>query len=285
MKKWALIIDVARCINCQNCVLATEDEHSDPGASEGGGTDRARGADWIRIERRTRGNDSMLDVTYVPRTCNHCENAPCVAASRGAIYKRSDGIVVIDPVKSRGRRDLLESCPYGAISWNDEKQLPEKWSFDSHLLDSGWRQPRCSQACPTGAMQALRMEDSELEQTQQREGLEELRPELGTRPRVLYRNLHKVTRAFLGGTVTRRLADDTLENVARAHVELAIAGQAIRSCATDAFGDFKFDDLRSGAAWSIRVSHSEHGSAAVGGVLSESRYLGTLVLASELVGS
>ena len=47
--------------------------------------------------------------------CNHCDDAPCVRAGGGAIRKRDDGIVVIDPVAARGRRDLIDSCPYGAI--------------------------------------------------------------------------------------------------------------------------------------------------------------------------
>lgn len=131
----------------------------------------------------------------------------------------------------------------------------------------------------------MRLEESELREIQQQEGLEEIRPELRSRPRVLYRNLHRATGCFLGGTVTRRLADDTLENVARARVELFVSGQTPRSCATDEFGDFKFDDLRGGTPWSLRVSHPQHGQTAADGVLAESRYLGTLLLGPELVGS
>jgi Fe-S-cluster-containing dehydrogenase component len=285
LKKWALIIDVARCTNCQNCVLATQDEHSDFDAAGRRSSDSGPGADWIRIERRTRGNDAMVDVTYVPKTCNHCENAPCVAAGKGAIRARPDGIVVIDPVKARNRRDLVDSCPYGVISWNEDKQLPQKWSFDADLIDSGWSQPRCTQACPTGAMRSVRLTEPEFEDLKRRDRLEELRPELQTRSRVVYQNLLKATRAFLGGTVTRRLADSSLDNVTEARVELTIPGEAPFNCVTDHFGDFKFDGLNSGAAWTLRVSHPEHGLAAAAGVLSESRYLGALVLDPELVRS
>jgi Fe-S-cluster-containing hydrogenase component 2 len=223
----------------------------------------------------------MVDVTYVPKTCNHCENAPCVrAAADGAIYQRADGIVVIDPVKSRDRRDLVESCPYGAISWNEERRVPEKWSFDAHLLDSGWPQPRCVQACPTGAMRSLCLTDDEFQQLQSRDGLEELKPELQTRPRVLYQHLHKATRLFLGGTVTRRLAAGGLDNVPQARVELILHGAPAATRATDSFGDFKFDDLAAGeVSWSVRVSHPQYGVATASGTLSESRYIGSLLLA------
>jgi Fe-S-cluster-containing dehydrogenase component len=238
------------------------------------------GSDWISIERRTRGNDSMVDVTYVPRTCNHCDNAPCVRAAGGAIYQRPDGIVIIDPVKSRGRRDLVESCPYGVISWNAEAQVPQKWSFDAHLIDSGWPQPRCVQACPTGAMRSFRLTDEELQELRSRNGLEELRPDLQPRPRVLYQNLHKATRFFLGGTVTRRLADGGIDNVSQARVELVLAGAPSTGCLSDSFGDFKFDDLAAiEACWTVRVSHPQYGVASAQGTLSESRYIGSLLLA------
>ena len=270
VKKWALIVDVAKCTNCQNCVLATQDEHS------------AAAADWIRIERRTRGNNSMVDVTYVPQMCNHCDDAPCVrAAGNAAIHQRPDGIVVIDPVKSHKRRDLLDACPYGVISWNEQAELPQKWSFDAHLLDRGWMRPRCEQACPTGAMQSMRLTDDELQKLRAAEGLEELRPDLHTRPRVLYRNLRRTNRLFLGGTVIRRLAGGMLENVAQARVELAVVGEPPLTCLTDAFGDFKFDDLApSASAWSVQILHPEHGHARATGLLSDSCYLGTLELAT-----
>mgnify|MGYP006171339505 CR=1 FL=1 len=50
------------------------------------------------------------------------------------VAQTADGIVIIDPVKSKGRKDLVESCPHGQIWWNEELQLPQKWIFDAHLL-------------------------------------------------------------------------------------------------------------------------------------------------------
>jgi hypothetical protein len=129
-------------------------------------------------------------------------------------------------------------------------------------------------------MRSLRLTDEELQELRSRNGLEELRPDLQTRPRVLYQNLHKATRFFLGGTVTRRLADGGIDNVSQARVELVLAGAPPGSCLTDSFGDFKFDDLAATeASWTVRVSHPQYGVASARGTLSESRYIGSLLLA------
>ena len=89
MKKWMMIVDVAKCNNCQNCVMAAKDEYVGndfPGYSV---AQPSKGHEWITVDRHIRGDGSMVDVTYVPRMCNHCDNAPCVAASGGAILKRA----------------------------------------------------------------------------------------------------------------------------------------------------------------------------------------------------
>src|SRR5271166_6333543 len=222
----------------------------------------------------------MVDVAHVPTTCNHCDEAPCIAAAQGGeIYKRADGIVIVDPQKARGRRDLVSTCPYGAIWWNEELQLPQKWIFDAHLLDQGWKMPRCVQACPTGAMRAFNVEDEAMQEIVKRDGLETLRPELGTRPRVYYRNLYRYSKCFIGGSViaNRGGAVDCLEG---ARVRLLQGSKQIAETKTDCFGDFKFDRLEtSSGTYSIEISHPEFSLARLDAVLGEqSNYLGEIRL-------
>lgn len=281
MRKRALIVDVAKCINCNNCVLASKDEHVGnefPGYSA---PQPAQGESWIHIERHTRGSGSMLDVTYVPTMCNHCDDAPCIRAARdGAIQKRDDGVVIIDPKKARGRRELVKACPYGAISWNEAEQLPQLWTFDAHLLDQGWKAPRCVQACPTGALESIVATDAELAARVIRDGLEELRPELQTKPRVLYRNLARIRSGFIGGNIAGHV-DGTLENIEGAHVSLSLDGGATYETRTDAFGDFKIDGLRlAGVDFLLMVRHEPQGEVERRGTLKESAHLGTLELLS-----
>ena len=156
MKKWNMVIDVAECTNCNLCTLAAMDEYVDnewPGYSA---PMPKHGHKWINILQKERGQAPMVDVAYVPTMCNHCDDAPCVAKGSGAVRKRDDGIVLIDPDKAKDRKDLVDACPYGHIWWNEELKIPQAWTFDAHLIDQGWRQTRGQQSCPTGAMRAIR---------------------------------------------------------------------------------------------------------------------------------
>ena len=185
MSKWNMIIDVAECTNCQLCTLATMDEYVGndwPGYSA---PMPRHGHKWINILQKERGQVPMIDVAYVPTMCNHCDDAPCIKAAKdGAIAKRPDGIVVIDPVKAKGQKQLVDACPYGHIWWNEELGLPQAWPFDAHLIDQGWQQTRGQQSCPTGAMRAVKVDDGEMDRIARDVGLAVMKPELGTRQRV-----------------------------------------------------------------------------------------------------
>ena len=242
MKKWNLVIDVGECHNCQNCVIACKDEYVGNEFEGYAAPQPLHGHEWIRILVVERGRAPIVDAAYVPTMCGHCDDAPCVAAGQGAVVKRSDGIVVIDPRLAKGRRDLVDACPYGAVWWNEELQLPQAWPFDAHLLDRGWKEPRCAQVCPTGAIKALQISDEEMNAIRLRDGLETLGSRDGARPRVFYRNLHRYMRLFVAGIVVER-DGDRVECAADVEVELLRAGAVEAAARTDTFGEFKFDGL------------------------------------------
>lgn len=279
MKKWNLIIDVAKCENCNNCMLTTRDEHVGNDFPGYAAPQPVHGHYWIKIHRQVRGEGAMVDAAYRPTTCNHCDNAPCVAKSNdGSVYKRPDGIVIIDPQKAKGRKDIVSSCPYGSIWWNEELQLPQKWIFDAHLLDQGWKRPRCQQSCPTGVYKSLCIEDSEMEEIVKRDKLEVLRPELNTKPRVYYRNLYRFNKCFIGGTAVAEV-DGVLDCVANAQVILKQQKRQVASVQTDGFGDFKFDGLEpKSGEYEVEIAHPKLGSADVTVTLVDSLYIGTIKL-------
>jgi len=277
MKKWNMIIDVAECTNCNLCTLATMDEYV---GNDWPGYTRPmpkHGHRWIDILQKERGRVPMIDIAYVPTMCNHCDAAPCLAKGGDAVRKRDDGIIVIDPDKAKGRKDLLDACPYGHIWWNDEYQVPQIWTFDAHLIDQGWDKTRGHQSCPTGAMRSVKVDDEEMARMARDEALEVLRPELATRPRVYYRNLWRYTRCFIGGTVSAE-AGGIVDCVEGARVRLTKDGTVVAETVSDNYGDFKFDQLAEGSGRYVVEVSANGRSRSVAAELGESINLGEIRL-------
>ena len=111
MKKWNLIIDIDRCNNCNNCTLSTRDEHIGNDFPGYAAAQPKHGHHWIEMKCAEHGSAPIVDIVNVPTMCNHCDDAPCIEVGRGAVAKRADGIVIIDPIKARGRKDLVGACP------------------------------------------------------------------------------------------------------------------------------------------------------------------------------
>lgn len=280
MTKWNLIVDIERCANCYNCVIADRDEHVDNDFPAYAAPAAAGGDSMIRIRRRVQGSAPMVETTYLPVMCNHCDNAPCMKAGGYAVRKRDDGIVIIDPIKARGRKDIVDACPYGAIVWNEERQTPQNWIFDAHLLDQGWSQPRCQQACPTDVFEAVKIGDDVMKERARRENLRPLRPELNTAPRVWYRGLDRWETCFIGGSVSG-LVDSVIDCVVNAEVSLYRGDDRLATTTTDAFGDFRFNRLDTDSgAYSIRIAHAL-GAATRQCELGESVYLGEIRLGAD----
>lgn len=279
-EKWNLIIDVARCENCNNCVIAAKDEYVGNEHSGYSAPMAKDSADIIAIERNVRGSTPVLDTAYLVRMCNHCDNAPCIKAGGNAITKRDDGIVIIDPSKAKGRKDIVKSCPYGAIVWNEEQQLPQTWIFDAHLLDQGWDKPRCQQSCPTGVFEALKVSDSQMSARASAEQLEVLHPQLDTKPRIYYRNLYRFNKCIISGSVAATI-NGVEDCVADAIVTVSQQGDVLSSATTDVYGEFKVDKLEPNSGnYVVRIEHPNFKTFTTETNLGQSVYLGLLSLSA-----
>ncbi len=281
MTKWNLIVDVARCDNCRLCFLAVKDEYignNFPGVSA---AQPAHGHNWLDIKRKERGTYPIVQARFLPVMCNHCDEAPCIKAARdGAVHKREDGIVIIDPEKSKGQKQIVESCPYGAISWNDEFQIPQAWPFDAQLLDEGWTRTRGEQACPTQVFRTIKVDDAEMRRIQAEEGLEVLQPEMGTKPRVYYKNLHMITKCFVGATVVRHVGG-VEECAAGVEVVLEKDGREVGRATTDTFGEFVIDKLEpKSSGYHLKAAGPAGKCSTHFDLAEESRYLGVMTLAA-----
>ena len=229
----AIIVDLDRCNGCYNCQLACKDEHCGndwrPYAAEQPQT----GQFWCELTQRERGRVPVVAVAYTPSFCGMCDNAECMAAAQdGAVYRREDGIVIIDPEKAKGQKAIAEACPHHRVFWNEKLQLPQKCTGCAHLLDDGWDKPRCVDACFTGALRFGDEEDfaSEIAQAEPADGFE------GSGAHVYY--LHKPKR-WIAGTVADRSVNEVVTG-AKVTVKDK-TGNVAQNLETDEFGDFRYD--------------------------------------------
>jgi len=278
MAKWNLIIDVAKCEECNNCFLSCKDEHVDNDFLPYTVSQPRHGQRWVDIQVKERGQFPVIDTANLPVSCMHCDNAPCIKnAKNGAVYKTGDGIVIIDPVKAKGQKDIVKSCPYGAIWWNDEKNVAQKCTWCAHLLAEGWQQTRCVQACPTGARRFVKVEDSQMAETVKQEQLEVLHPEYKTQPRVYYKNLYRFTKCFIGGNVAFQKAGIT-DCAEGARVTLFKNSAKISEAVTDNYGDFKFDNLDENSGhYILEVIYQKYIKKTVDVDLTISKNIGTIL--------
>jgi len=236
------IFDTDKCNGCFNCQIVCKDEHVDNEWEGYAKPQPDTGQFWIQVHEQVRGSVPKVRVNYHVTMCQHCDNAPCIAAAPEAAYTREDGLVIIDPDKATGKRELVEACPYGAVFYNAALDLPQKCTGCAHLLDDGWEVPRCVDACATDAL--LFGEEADFEDLIARSELccDE---RASDKPRVYYLNKPK---RFIAGVVVDMEADEVLIG-ASLTLEDTVSGEVLTGTSDD-FGDFWFKQI---AASSYRL--------------------------------
>ena len=275
MPRYGMIINIDKCTGCYNCFLACRDEFEGNDYLPFSAAQPAEGKPWMRIRDKERGSTPKVKVDYIPVPCQQCGDAPCVNnSSNGAVYRRTDGIVIIDPEKAEGDKDIVNSCPHRLIFWNEEKKLPQKCTFCAHLLDQGWKQPRCVETCPSGAIVFGDLDDpdSEIAKLAASEKTEDLNPNFGLNPGVKYIDLPK---RFIAGEVV--LDDQPGECAVGVTVYLENGDKTLES-KTDNFGDFEFDGLEAAQTYTIKARRDGYETAVVSVITHTDINVGAIIL-------
>jgi len=256
----ALVIDISKCNGCYNCQIACKDEHVGNDWTPYARPQPDTGQFWIKINELVRGTVPKVKITYLHSICQHCDEAPCIpACPEQAIYKRSDGIVIIDPEKCAGHRACIDACPYGAIYFNWDLNIAQKCTMCAHLLDKGWKEPRCVEVCPTEALKFG--EEAELKELIAE--AEILRPESKTRPRVYYLGLPG---RFVAGAVYDPEQDECLEG-ATVTLTNPATGEKFTTT-TDKFGDFWLNQLAIGT-YSLTIEKDGYSTREITAISTE----------------
>jgi Fe-S-cluster-containing dehydrogenase component len=145
-----MVIDLQRCVGCGACAFACKAENNTRDRADG------QSFNWADFVMRTEGTFPNVTHWVMPVLCNHCSDAPCVAAcpvSPKAMYKTPEGITMHDNEKCIGCRMCQNACPYSnveldaaslngesysVISFNDrDKSTQPKWADTTAAIPGG----------------------------------------------------------------------------------------------------------------------------------------------------
>jgi len=143
MARFGMLIDLTLCMGCGACMVACKTEHQIP-------TGKHNGHEYYRIGplKYEMGKYPAVKRGYLPMFCMQCEKAPCIdiCPIKGALYRRDDGVIIIDKDKCDGCKLCIQACPYKALYFNEEKLVVDKCDFCAERLEQGL-EPACVTAC------------------------------------------------------------------------------------------------------------------------------------------
>ena len=180
-KKLGWFVDTRRCFGCHGCEVSCKSENDVPLGN------------FIRQTfYQDVGEYPKVARMFLPMSCQHCEDAPCIKACPcGALHKEAGGTVAIDYNVCCGHGTCVEVCPYGAIYLDPVAKQAVKCHNCYHRTDEGM-EPACVPTCPAEALHFGDLNDPEssvskaMKEAEASGPLSQLREEKGTKPRMWF---------------------------------------------------------------------------------------------------
>jgi phenylacetyl-CoA:acceptor oxidoreductase subunit 1 len=142
MTRYVMLVDIGRCVGCQTCTAACKLANGTP-----------PGVQWRRVLDIESGEFPDVRRTFVPVSCMHCGEPPCMAVCpTQATYQRDDGVVAIDYELCIGCAYCAVACPYQQrhrtrrpeFAYGDEPSPAEAATFDPRRLGVSTKCTFCS---------------------------------------------------------------------------------------------------------------------------------------------
>ena len=243
----AITVDLTVCNGCYACQIGCKDEHV---ANNWPGYAKPQpniGHFWLKIDEKVRGTIPKVKVAYRPHLCMHCGH--CIEKCKTkAIYRRDDGLVIINPDKCGGCMTCVEACPYDAAYYNNDLLIAQKCTGCAHLVDDGWEQARCMNNCPNEVIKFVDVDNLDVLKNDPQ--YETMKPELKLPVRVFYKGILK---RFIAGCIYCPVEKEVLIGAKLTLTDRA-SGEK-RELETDWAGDFWFHNVKDNAKYSLTIAY------------------------------
>lgn len=139
-----MMIDLERCVRCDDCVTACANAHDN--------------------NPRFVRHGPTFDNYMIANACMHCDDPVCmIGCPTGAIHRSEDGVVVINDVTCIGCSICANNCPYDNIRmvqirdtdgqlFTDQNSAPIVKATKCDLCADVPGGPACARACPHDAL-------------------------------------------------------------------------------------------------------------------------------------
>jgi molybdopterin-containing oxidoreductase family iron-sulfur binding subunit len=124
MPKWAMVIDLDKCVACQGCSIACRFENNTPAVKPDEAL-KGRAIRWNEVfalpvnPTEETGEFPNMKTRYLTRPCMHCNNPPCIKVCPvQATYIDEEGLVRQNYSRCIGCRFCTVACPYGVRYFN-----------------------------------------------------------------------------------------------------------------------------------------------------------------------
>lgn len=141
MARYGMVIDLQKCVGCGACAFACKAENNTRTRGDG------QSHNWADFVMRTEGTFPKVTHWVMPVLCNHCSDAPCVAAcpvTPKAMFKTREGVTMHNDERCIGCRACQNACPYSNTELKGASLAGEEYSVISFNPPSGSTQPQWS---------------------------------------------------------------------------------------------------------------------------------------------
>lgn len=153
MKKYAIDLDLAKCISCGACMVACMDQN-DFVVKEGQ-------RPYRNVFDMELSRDGVVQYSHLSLACMHCDDAPCITGCPSNCLRKDPEtwLTVYDTRNCIGCHSCAMACPYGIPSFGEDGKMVK--CDGCYVRVHRGLLPACVKVCPTGALQLIDRDETE----------------------------------------------------------------------------------------------------------------------------